>query len=196
MEIQNLKFFRSAAEARKWFLKNHDKAYEVWAGFYSVKSGKKGAAYKELVDEALCFGWIDGIRKKIDEESYTNRFTPRKKKSNWSNVNVARIKELITEGRMQPPGLKAFEERDENSTGIYSFEQKQHKLAPAYQKKFSANKKAWKYFTSTAPWYQRTTIHWVMSAKQEATRWKRLQTLIEDSANERTIKQLTRDPKK
>jgi len=196
MEVQNLKFFRSLQELRKWFLKNHDKASELWVGFYSVKSGKKGATYKELVDEALCFGWIDGIRKKINEESYANRFTPRKKKSNWSNVNVNRIKELIKEGRMHPAGLKAFKERDEKRTGVYSFEQTSHQLLPAHEKKFKANKKAWKYFTSKAPWYQRTAIHWVMSAKQEVTRLNRLETLIEDSANERTIKQLTRDPKK
>jgi len=194
--MQGIRFFRSAAEAHKWFEKNHSKASELWLGFYMVKSGKKGATYRQVLDEALCFGWIDGIRKNLNEESYTIRFTPRKKKSIWSNVNTKRINELIELGRVQPPGLAAFQQRNEKRAGIYSFEQDAHKLAPTYEKKFRAHKKAWAYFTSRAPWYQRTSIHWVMSAKQEATRLKRLQTLIDDSENERTIGLLTRNPKK
>lgn len=185
-------FFKSAKELHKWFEKNHDKATDVWIGFYNVKSGKKGATYKEAVDEALCFGLIDGIRKNIDEETYANRFTPRRKNSIWSDINTRRIQELIEESRMQPAGLAAFQTRDEKRAGIYSFEQDSHKLAPAFEKKFKSNKKAWKYFTSMASWYQRTSIHWVMSAKQETTRLKRLKTLISDSAEERTIAQLTR----
>ncbi len=195
MEITNLIFFKSIKELRKWFEKNHNKVTEVWIGFYNVKSGKKRATYKEAVDEALCFGWIDGIRKGIDEECYANRFTPRKKNSIWSNINTKRIQELIEEGRMHPAGLAAFNNRDEKKAGIYSFEQDTHSLLPAYQKKFKANKKAWKYFTSKAPSYQRTSIHWVMSAKQEATRIKRLEILIRDSENETTIPLLTRNQK-
>lgn len=196
MEITNPLFFKSAKELRKWLEKNHNKAIEVWIGFYNVKSGKKTVSYKEAVDEALCFGWIDGIRKNLDAESYVNRFTPRKKKSIWSNVNTKRINELMEEGRVHPAGLAAFNVRDEKRTGIYSFEQDSHKLLPAYEKRFKINKKAWKYFTSKAPWYQRTSIHWVMNAKQEATRLKRLETLISDSENERTIGPLTRNTKK
>jgi uncharacterized protein YdeI (YjbR/CyaY-like superfamily) len=196
MQMQTPVFFKSANELNKWFLKNHNKASEIWIGFYSVKSGKKTVTYKEAVDEALCFGWIDGIRKNIDEESYVNRFTPRRRGSIWSNVNTKRIKELIEEGRVQPSGLASFEKRVEEKAGIYSFEQEAHKFFPAFEKKFKANKKAWKFFTSKAPWYQRTSIHWVMSAKQEATRLKRLETLITDSENERTLRQLTGPSKK
>ena len=184
-------FFKSVKELHRWFEKNHDKSREVWIGFYNVKSGKKGATYKEAVDEALCFGWIDGIRKNIDTESYANRFTPRRKKSVWSDINTERIKELKEEGRIHPAGLAAFKARDEKRAGIYSFEQDHHKLAPVFERKFSANKQAWKNFTSMAPWYQRTAIHWVMSAKQEATRLKRLNTLIEDSAKGSSIAPLT-----
>ena len=179
-------------ELRKWFQKNHDKISELWIGFYKVGSGKKGISYKEAVDESLCFGWIDGIRKGINEESYGNRFTPRKKSSNWSNVNIKRINELIKEGSVHPAGLAAFKKRTEEKSGVYSFEQDSHKLSPAFEKKFKANKTGWKFFTSQAPWYQRTAIHLVMSAKQEATRIKRLETLISDSEKGRTIKQLTR----
>jgi len=196
MEMQTPVFFKSANELRKWFQKNYNKAPELWIGFYNVKSGKKGVTYKEAVDEALCFGWIDGIRKGLNEESYVNRFTPRKKSSIWSNVNTKRIKELIEEGRVHSSGLEAFNKRKEGKAGVYSFEQDTHKLSPAFEKKFRANKKAWKYFTLKAPWYQRTSIHWVMSAKQEATRLKRLETLINDSENERTIALLTRPAKK
>lgn len=192
MEMQTPVFFKSANALNKWFLKNHDKVSEIWIGFYSVKSGKKAATYKEALDEALCFGWIDGIRKNVDEDSYTIRFTPRRRSSIWSNINTKRMKELIAEGRIQPSGLAAFKKRVEEKAGIYSFEQEDHKLFPAFEKKFKANKKAWKFFTSKAPWYRRTSIHWVMSAKQEATRLKRLETLITDSENKRTIRQLTR----
>jgi uncharacterized protein YdeI (YjbR/CyaY-like superfamily) len=196
MEMQTPVFFKSSGELRKWFQKNHNKASELWLGFYNVKSGKKGITYKEAVDEALCFGWIDGIRKSLNEESYVNRFTPRKKNSIWSNINTKRINELIEEGRVHPAGLEAFNKRSEEKAGIYSFEQDSHELLPVFEKKFKANKKAWKYFTSKAQWYQRTSIHWVMSAKQEATRLKRLETLIKDSENEKTIALLTRPAKK
>ena len=174
-------FFKSPNELRKWFKKNHGKISEVWIGFYKVNSGKKGISYKEAVDEALCFGWIDGIRKSFDEESYVNRFTPRKKSSNWSNVNIKRINELIEEGRVQPVGLAAFKERTKKRSGLYSFEQNSHKLSPAFEKKFKANKKAWDYFQLLAPSYKKTSIHWVTNAKQEATKLKRLDTLIKDS---------------
>jgi uncharacterized protein YdeI (YjbR/CyaY-like superfamily) len=196
MEMQKPVFFRSLDELHNWFRKNHNKMSEVWIGFYKVSSGKKSVGYKEAVDEALCFGWIDGIRKSLDEESYVNRFTPRKKSSIWSNVNIKRINELIEEGRIHPAGLAAFKDRTKERSGLYSFEQNSHKLSSAFEKQFKANKKAWKYFNSKAPWYQRTSIHWVMSAKQEVTRLKRLETLINDSENERTIAPLTRPTKK
>jgi uncharacterized protein YdeI (YjbR/CyaY-like superfamily) len=191
-----VKFFKSVAGLRRWFVNNGHKATEIWIGFYNAKSARKGVTYKEAVDEALCFGWIDGIRKSKDEESYTNRFTPRKKKSNWSNVNTKRMQELIAQGRVEEAGMKAWQARDDARTGIYSFENQPASLLPAFEKEFRANKKAWSYFTSTAPWYQRTAIHLVMSAKQEETKLKRLRMLIKDSAAGRTIAQLTRNPRK
>ena len=196
MEMQTPVFFKSANELRKWLQRNHGKTSELWIGFYNVKSGKKGVTHKEAVDEALCFGWIDGIRKGLDEESYVNRFTPRKKNSIWSNINTKRINELIKEGKVHQAGLEAFRNRSEGKAGIYSFEQDSHQLSPDFERKFRANKKAWKFFTSKAPWYQRTSIHWVTSAKQEATRLKRLEILISDSAKEKTIAPLTRPTKK
>ena len=187
-----VRFFPSILALRKWFASRHQSAQELWVGFYNRKSGKKSVSYKEALDEALCAGWIDGIRKNLDEDSYTIRFTPRKKRSIWSNVNTKRAEELISEGRMLPAGLDAFGSRDEKKAGIYSFEQAPKKLLPAYEKKFRAHKKAWAFFTAQAPWYQRTAIHLVLSAKQEATRLRRLDALILHSGKQETIPQLTR----
>ena len=191
-----IKFFKTAAGLRRWLMNNHHKEPELWIGFYNSKSKKSGVSYKEAVDEALCFGWIDGIRKSVDEESYTNRFTPRKKKSNWSNINTRRMEELIAQGRVAEAGMKVWQARDESRTGVYSFEKEAASLPRAFEKEFKANKNAWAFFTSMAPWYQRTAIHLVMNAKLEETRRKRLRTLIEDSAAGRTIAQLTRKPRK
>jgi len=189
----NIIFFKTPAALRKWFKKNHDSAAELWMGFYKKDSGKDSATYKEAVDEALCFGWIDGIRKGIDGVSYTNRFTPRRKKSVWSAINIKRVGELKKLGLMKPSGLKAFEERDGKRTNLYSFEQaKNPKLPAPYSKQFKANTKAWKYFSTRPPWYQRTSIWLVISAKQETTKLKRLNELINYSKNETTIPQLTR----
>lgn len=195
--MPSVRFFKDSAAWRKWLETNHESKTELWVGFYNKQSGKRGLGYKEAVDEALCFGWIDGIKKNVDEISYTNRFTPRKKKSTWSNINSKRVKELIAEGRMMPAGIKAFNERDEKRSGIYSFEQESKKLLPAYEKRFRADKKAWNFFSSQPPWYQRTAIHLIMNAKQETTRIRRLESLIFYSAQEKTIPQLTRtQPKK
>ncbi len=189
----NVTFFKTRALLRKWFEKNHDTAEELWIGFYKKDSGKPCATYEEAVYEALCFGWIDGIRKGIDAISYTNRFTPRKKTSTWSAININRVDELKKLGLMKPSGSKAFDERDSKRTNLYSFEQQKNPKLPAIlEKKFKANKKAWKYFSSLAPWYQRTCIWLVISAKQEETKLKRLNELIGHSEHERTIPQLTR----
>ncbi len=189
----NITFFKNPAELRRWFEKNHASIFELWIGFYKKYSRKTATTYKEAVDEALCFGWIDGIRKGIDEISYTNRFTPRKKKSTWSTINIKRVGELKKFKLMKPPGIKAFEERGVSNTNLYSFEQQKNPTLPAaFVKQFKANTKAWKHFSSQAPWYQRTSIWLVISAKQEKTKLKRLNELIIHSENETTIPQLTR----
>jgi uncharacterized protein YdeI (YjbR/CyaY-like superfamily) len=192
-------FFRTPADFRKWFEKNHDKAPELLVGFYKKGSGKPSITWPESVDEALCFGWIDGIRRTIDDESYTIRFTPRRARSIWSAVNVKRVAELTKLGRMQPAGLRAFEARDPKRSGIYAYEQdrpkEEQKLGPEYQARLEANAKAWAFFQAQAPYYQRTVSRWVMSAKKEETRVKRLATLIDDSARGRRIGPMARPGK-
>ena len=172
-------------------MKNHDKAAELLVGFYTKSSGKPSITWPESVDEALCFGWIDGIRRNIDEISYSIRFTPRRRSSIWSVLNIKRAEELIELDLMYPAGLNAFEKRDEKKSRIYSYENKDKKLSAEYEKKFKVNKKAWAYFKSKAAWYQRTASHWVISAKQKTTRLRRLETLIKDSENQREIKPLS-----
>src|SRR5688572_7668510 len=150
---------------------------------YKVNSGKASITWPQAVDEALCYGWIDGIRKSIDAESYMNRFTPRRPTSNWSAVNIKRVHELIEEGRMQPAGLAAFEKRTDARSGRYSFEQSAEvSLEPAMEQKFRKNKKAWEYFQAQRPSYRKQATWWVISAKREDTRARRLATLIADSA--------------
>jgi uncharacterized protein YdeI (YjbR/CyaY-like superfamily) len=147
--------------------------------------------YAQVLDEALCFGWIDGVRRRVDDDSFSVRFTPRKPRSIWSRVNIGHVERLTKSGRMRKPGLAAFEARTEARTGVYSFE-RQTALAPAYARIVRANAAASAYYQSQAPWYRRTTTHWVMSAKREDTREKRLAILIACSARRTTIPQLTR----
>ena len=174
------RFFKSPDEFGEWLTRNHDKARELWVGFYRKDSGKGGITYAEALDQALCFGWIDGVRKKVDEVSYTNRFSPRKARSIWSLVNTRRAKELVKLGLMQPPGLKAFEAREAQNTGVYSFENRANcKLAPAYQRQFKTNEPAWTFFNAQPPGYRRTVIWWVMSAKRPETQERRLQRLVD-----------------
>lgn len=186
----NITFFKTPAEFRKWFEKNHAKKDELWVGFHKTTSGKKSITWPESVDQALCFGWIDGLRKGIDEESYKIRFTPRKKTSIWSAVNLKKIEELKKAGLMQEAGLKIFHERKEKNANRYSFEQQEIKLDASYEKKFKSNKEAWRWFSSSAASYREAAIWWVMQAKQESTRERRLETLIKDSANGERIKEL------
>jgi uncharacterized protein YdeI (YjbR/CyaY-like superfamily) len=186
-------FFAKLSELQAWFEKNHDKASEIWVGFHKKGSGKSSISWPESVDEALCFGWIDSVRRRVNDTSYTNRFTKRKARSTWSAVNIRRAKELISLGRMQTAGIKAFEQRSDERSAIYSYEQRQSaKLSGAFERQFRANKKAWKFFRAQAPWYQRVAAFWVVSAKKDDTRLKRLAKLIEDSENWRTIPPLTR----
>ena len=181
---------------RNWLEDNHATASELWVGFYRRASGKPSITWPELVDEELCFGWIDGVRKGIDDVSYSNRITPRKPRSTWSAINIARAKELIRQGRMRPAGLKAFERRTDDRSAIYSYEQrKAARLEPEAERAFRFNKKAWAFFESQQPSYRRTAIYWVISAKREETRRKRLATLIRDSQNGRTIGLLSRPPR-
>lgn len=184
-------YFPTQATFRKWLQKNHEKAAELLVGFYKVGSGKQSMTWSESVDEALCFGWIDGIRKSIDEESYSIRFTPRKPKSIWSAINIKKIEELSKQGLMHPAGLAAFSRREENKSRIYSYEKEIATLSDDFLKIFKSNSKAWKYFQSLAPSYKNHAIHWVMTAKQETTKIKRLQELITDSEAERKIKRLS-----
>lgn len=189
MKVQ---FFATAPDFRKWLQKNFENKAEVWVGFYQKSSGKKSIAYLEAVDEALCFGWIDGVRKKVSPDSYTNRFTPRREKSQWSAVNIKRVQELAKLGRMHPAGMKAFQ-ASKAQPRKYSYEQrKQVKFDRSMEEQFRENTVAWDYFNSQAPWYRRTATFWVLSSKKEETQLRRLATLIDDSSNKRFIKPLRR----
>ena len=182
------RFFKTPADFRKWLERNHEKEHELLVGFYKKGSGKPSIDWPQSVDEALCFGWIDGVRRNIDEESYSIRFTPRKKGSNWSAVNVRKMAELTAQGRVTPAGRAAFEARTEDKTAIYSYENRDKaQLDAAAEKAFKANAEAWEYFQSRPPWYRRTATHWVVSAKREETRQRRLEQLIADSAAGRLI---------
>jgi uncharacterized protein YdeI (YjbR/CyaY-like superfamily) len=167
-------YFSSPAEFRKWLEKNHAKESELLAGYHKKGSGVPSMTWPESVDEALCFGWIDGVRRSVDESRYTIRFTPRRPKSNWSAVNIKRVAELKELGRMKPAGLKAFEERVAKRD--YAYETKPQELAPEYVKRFP--KKAWAFFEAQPPYYRRVISFWVMSAKKEETRQSRLEKLI------------------
>lgn len=192
----SLRFFRSGAEFRRWLEKNHDNASEIWIGFNRKDSGKGGITYTEAVDEALCFGWIDGIRKKLDETSFTNRFTPRKPRSIWSNVNVAHVERLTREGRMKPSGIAAFSAKDEARSGVYSFERETADLEPQMKREFRRNTRAWKFFGAQPAYYRRLASHWVISAKRDETRQKRLAELISVSAAGRRLRGFNPDERK
>jgi len=184
-------FFASQSAFRRWLETHHAGSRELLVGFYRKDSGKGGITYPEALDEALCFGWIDGLRKRYDEASYTVRFTPRKPDSIWSAVNIKRVDELIKLQRMHSSGMKVFAGRDRERANLYSYERQNSKLDPVQERRFKASRNAWDFFRAQAPWYQRTAIFWVVSAKQEATRLRRLDTLIEDSANGRRLAMLT-----
>jgi uncharacterized protein YdeI (YjbR/CyaY-like superfamily) len=187
--------FKSATEFRKWPAKHHATERELWVGYYKKETGKGGLTWPESVDEALCYGWIDGVRKKVDEESYTNRFSPRTAKSTWSAINIRRAQELIDAGRMRAAGLAAFESRREYRSGIYSYEQRKDQLDEPYQGRLKRNQKAWAFYQGQTPGYRRLANWWVVSAKREVTRLKRLDQLIELSAQGKTIRELAKKPK-
>jgi uncharacterized protein YdeI (YjbR/CyaY-like superfamily) len=186
-------FFPTPADWRAWLERNHESQTELLVGFYKKGSGRPSITWPESVDEALCFGWIDGVRTRIDDASYSIRFTPRKRASTWSSVNIGRVAELAAEGRMRPAGIAAFERRTEARSGTYSYEQREHpKLTPEQEREFRANPAAWEFFHAQPPGYRRVATHWVVSAKREETRARRLATLIDDSVNGRRLRHLTR----
>lgn len=186
-------FFKTQKDLRKWFEENHNKLDEVWIGYYKKATGKPSITWPESVVEAICFGWIDGIRKSIDEERYMIRFTPRKKNSNWSTVNIEKVKKLTKLGKMKPEGIEAYKRRKEHKSKVYSYEQKIIQLDKSYEDKFKKNKKAWKFFSEKlAPSYKKSSIRWVMSAKQKKTRLTRLEVLVDSSAKGERIHLLKR----
>lgn len=185
-------FFPTPADLRKWFQAHHATEAELLVGYYKKDSGQPSITWPESVDEALCVGWIDSIRRSLDDRRYTIRFTPRKPGSVWSAVNIKRANELIAQGRMRPAGLKAFEARKENRSGIYSYEQRSPELVEPYSKKLRQNKAAWAFYQAQPPSYRKAVNWWVVSAKQEATRLKRLNQLIDLSAQGRPLPQFTR----
>lgn len=185
--------FRRPEDFRTWLEQHHESERELWVGYYKKGSGEASITWSESVDEALCFGWIDGVRKSIDEERYMIRFTSRRVGSIWSAVNIERVTALSKERRMRPAGQKAFEARREDRSGIYSYEQRdQAKLDPAFEKRFRAKKKALASFEAMPKSYRQAAIRWVMTAKKEETRERRLATMMEDSAAGRRIAPLTR----
>jgi len=178
-------FFRSQAAFRAWLAKRHATTAELLVGYYKLGSGRPSMTWPESVDEALCFGWIDGIRKRIDDLSYTIRFTPRRPRSIWSAVNVKRAQVLVEELKMMPAGRAAFEARTENRSGIYAYEQRSPTLPEAYARRMKKHEAAWSFFQAQPASYRKTMGWWVVSAKKEETRLDRLEKLIEDSARGR-----------
>ena len=190
-------FFPTPSDFRAWLEAHHDKLSELLVGLYKKSSGKPSITWPESVQVALCIGWIDGVRKSIDETSYTIRFTPRKPTSTWSSININLVRKLTKQGLMHPAGLKAFAARSEEKSSIYSYEQrKSARFSREQEKQLRANKPAWEFFRSQAPWYQRACTYWVIAAKREETKLKRLSELISHSQNRRTIARLTPAKKK
>lgn len=186
---KRIEIFPSAVEFRDWLEANHDTAADVWIGYYKKGVPKASVSYPESVDEALSFGWIDGITRRIDDEVYATRFTPRRKRSNWSAVNVARFGELTAAGRMHPAGISAFEARTADKTGVYSYENRPADLPAEYRRQLEANGRASSWWQAQTPGYRRVATWWVVSAKREATRERRMATLITDCAAGRMIRQ-------
>jgi len=180
-------FFATAQDFRNWLHRHHETHTELLVGFYRVKSGRASMSWPESVDEALCYGWIDGVRRSIDEQSYSIRFTPRKKDSIWSAVNIKKVEVLKDKGLMMEAGLKAYSFRTEKKSAIYSHESEMKELSEALQQRFELHEEAWGFFNAQAPSYKKRIIHWIMSAKQEATRLSRLQKTITASTAQEKI---------
>lgn len=190
-------FFATPEAFRAWLDRYHLSDEELWVGFHKRATSKLSITWPQSVDEALSFGWIDGVRVSIDSTSYAIRFTPRRPRSTWSAVNIARVKELVRLGRMRPAGLAKFKARADERSAIYSYEQRHTAtLDPADERRFRRNKKAWEFFQAQAPSYRKTVTYWVVSAKRAETKAKRLAVLMADSAKQRRVGQFTRPGKK
>jgi len=181
-------FFETAADFRAWLERHHATASELLVGFRKVGTGQASMSWPESVDEALCFGWIDGVRKRIDEQAYQIRFTPRQPGSIWSLVNVGKVEKLLAQDRMRPAGVAAFESRSDRRTGVYAFEREQPAaLTQAEDREFRSHRVAWRYFDAAPPSYKKVMLHWVVSAKRDATRQRRLAQLIQACAEQRRV---------
>jgi uncharacterized protein YdeI (YjbR/CyaY-like superfamily) len=189
-------YFQTPTDFRQWLTENHATHTELLVGLHKKSSNKPTITYHQALDEALCFGWIDGVRKSLNSTAYTIRFTPRKPKSYWSKVNTNRANELLRQNQMHPHGAKVFAARDQTTTNRYAFEREAAKFPPSFAKQFKSNPSAWSFFQSQPPYYKRVATFWVVSAKQEPTRQRRLQTLIATSAGSRRLPQLVSKPQK
>ena len=189
----NPTYFASPEEFRAWLEENHATEREVFVGYHKKATGIPSMVWSEAVDEALCYGWIDGIVRRVDDQRHVQRFTPRKPSSTWSAINIAKVAKLRAEGRMRPAGEAAFARRSEDKSAIYSYEQRENgKLEAEQEARFRANAPAWEYFQSRPPWYRKVALYWVVSAKRAETRERRLGQLIADSAAGRDLKQFLR----
>lgn len=184
---ESVTFFKTQDDFREWLEINHEKVMELIVGFYKVKSGKPSMNWSQSVDQALCFGWIDGIRKSMDEESYSIRFTPRKNTSNWSEINIKKVEELTRAGLMKPAGMKAFSFRKESKSGIYSYENEAESFDYQDEKLFRENEKAWEFFMKQTPSYRKAVVRWINSAVQEITRQSRLEKTIKQCEQQKRI---------
>ncbi|HEY5488778.1 MAG TPA: YdeI/OmpD-associated family protein [Candidatus Limnocylindrales bacterium] len=190
MNPENVRFFGSAAELRAWLEANHESAQSQWIGFHKKASGRSGLTYDDAVIEALCFGWIDGQTNSVDEFSITTRFSPRRAGSNWSQVNTQRARELIASGRMHPAGRRVFETRREPAPGEWTYETRPADLPEPYASTLRSNEAAWRFWQAQRAAYRKSMTWWVLSAKREETRMRRLEALIEESAAGRAIDEL------
>ncbi len=191
---RNVRFFATAAELRAWFEANHDRADELWIGYHLKRSGRPSVTWQDVVDQELCFGWIDSVRYSIGDDSSAQRITPRRKRSVWSAINIARYQELERQGLVHPAGRAAFAKRNEARSGIYAYENRSRGLDAAAEAEFRKHKRAWEFFESQAPSYRRTAAYWVVSAKRGETRWRRLRSLIDHSRKGLRIPPFQRSP--
>ena len=180
-------FFKNQNEFREWLMHNHALETELWVGYYKKGTGKPSMTWSESVDQALCFGWIDGVRRSIDREGYCIRFTPRKPTSTWSAINIRKVKELTKQGLMRPAGIAAFEKRKEQKSRVYTYENRPHEFPTPLKKRFRANKDAWAFFSQQSPSYRRMIVYWVVSAKKKDTQLSRLAKAIDASAGRKRL---------